>query len=200
MKRILLFSFTILLLLASCGTKNNYPKEIRNIFKAHGGLKAWKNVKTVSFSVGEEVFTLDITSGKKVITAPTYSLGFDGVNYWLLQKEEFFDKNPKEYLQTITNTFLVPFLLETIENPMIDKEKSIITFEERDKIHFDKKKYHIQSFLLKDEFRIYKEWQDVVGFRLPKIVRIGNKELQFSSVLLSQATFADGFYEKPINQ
>lgn len=199
MKILVSLAITLLLLIA-CNNTNRYPKEVCTILKVHGGVKAWKNVKTVSFTLGKEVFTIDMASGKKVIHAPNYSLGFNGVSYWLAQRGHSFGKNPKGYITAITDTFLVPFLLTNVGRLEIDKEKSIITFREREKIHFDTKKYHIQSFLLRDQFRRYQQWQDVLGFRLPKVVQMGDEELQFSSVLLSQVTFADSFYEKPINQ
>lgn len=198
----------VVFVVLGCETKEaKYPKELQKIFNAHGGLDAWNNVKTVSFKIQDESFTIDMETGRKVINAPNYSLGFDGKNYWLSQKDSSFVRTPDNYINSITKTFMMPFSLasEVIYDEKIQDSK--ISYRNRE-ISFDQNN-NITKELIKGNLVIeFDEWQEVTGFKLPKKVKRGliksnkvdrlfTKELEFSDVELSQMVLADSFYQNP---
>lgn len=191
-----LFTVIFLLTLFSCEKKEEkYPKELQKIFDLHGGIKVWKNIKTISFSVDEKEFTFDLVSNKKVVNGSNYSFGFDGKKYWFSEKSPV--KNPKEYLEKITSIILTPFLLAEAENIEVDKEgKSAIIFNQSE-LAFNSKSFKIEQLKSKKLLVIYKEWQEKMGFLLPKKVQLQNKEILFKKLGLSQATVDDRFYQKP---
>lgn len=207
MKKNYLFLF-ILFVMLSCKSKTKqYPQELQQIFEAHGGLQPWGNVKTVSFSVNNEDFTVDLISGKKVVNAPNYSLGFDGKNYWISQKDSVFLRTPKSYLNAVSSMFLMPFSLasEKIFNEKIENSK--IFYRNRE-LSFNSNNNITQEIIKGNSVIEFEEWQEISGFKLPKKVKKGLvksnktdklfiKEIEFTNVAISQATFDDKFYQKP---
>lgn len=92
--------------------KENFPDELGNVFKIHGGINAWRKAKVLSFNKEEEVHTTDLQSRKTVINSPTYSLGFDGETVWLdEEKEGTYKGNPTFYYNLYFYFYAMPFVL-----------------------------------------------------------------------------------------
>lgn len=185
----------VFLYLVSCDKKEQkYSKELQLVFDVHGGIDTWKNIKTISFSIDDKDVTIDLFSGKKVVNASTYSLGYDGENYW--KSENSLIENPKEYIESISKAFLIPFSLANREQISSDISKKSIVFDDQLTVHYNSD-YTITLTEAKDEINMYKDWQKVLGFKLPKLVNSNNKDIIFKNIQLSQAMFDDRFYQKP---
>lgn len=194
MKKVLFLSVCLLMLFSCEDKKNNYSKELQKIFDSYGGVEAWKNVKSVSFTIGKENFTVDLASGKKVINAPNYSLGFDGKNYWFSDKCPV--KNPKKYIEQVSKVFFIPFSLANIEQTGGNKDSSVLYFKEV-KVFYNPNSFRIDAVGYPSYKVTYKDWQQSIGFTLPKKAIIDKKQVEFTNIQLSQATFDDRFYQKP---
>ncbi|WKD86329.1 hypothetical protein KCTC32516_01699 [Polaribacter huanghezhanensis] len=118
MKKILLL-FVLAAISISCKNeekketkKENFPNELAKVFEKHGGIEAWKKAKTLSFNKGDEVYTTDLQSRKIVVKAPNYSLGFDGKEVWLSQKDSTaFKGNKNFYYNLYFYFYAMPFVL-----------------------------------------------------------------------------------------
>lgn len=194
----------IVLLSFSCeNTVSKYPKELQKIFKKHGEIEAWNNVRTVYFTVDDKSFTVDRVSGKKVVNAPNYSLGFDGKNYW--KSENCPIEKPKEFIETYTTFFMMPFVLENEKDIKVNTKKNTITSEKYELIYDTK--FQITSVKTKTHIVAYKDWQTKIGFLLPKeiaisslnnnILVVSKNSTIFKEVNVNQVTFDDRFYQKP---
>lgn len=192
MKRIV-FLIAVLLLF-SCEKKNEYSKELNKIFKAHGDAVAFKNVKTLSFSTDGKDVTFDLISNKKVVTGANFSFGFDGKNYWKTDSSPI--KNPQEYLQNLSEAFLIPFSLVDKKQTDFDEDSTVLAFNEI-KIFYNPDTNLVDIVKFKNQLVEYKTWQDVIGFKFPKVVNVDSKDVEFNEVKLSQAVFDDRFYQKP---
>ena len=134
-KIILLFVFTLVVLSCKQEKKKEikvekFPKELSKVFEKHGGIKAWKKQRILSFNKGEEAHTVDLHSRKTVITSPTYSLGFDGENIWV-SDTTLYKKDPKFYYNLYFYFYAMPFVLAD----------DGIVYSEAKEIEFEGKKY-----------------------------------------------------------
>lgn len=195
MKKVMFLSVFLLVLFSCDGKKNNYSKELQKIFDTYGGIETWKNVKSVSFSIGKENFTADLASGKKVINAPSYSLGFDGENYWSSDKCTI--QSPEKHIKKIANAFLIPFSLADTQQIGEDKNNKVLHFINEAKVFYNPNSFVIEVVEHSNNKTLYQEWQENVGFTLPKKVEINETLIEFTNVQLSQTVFDDRFYQKP---
>ena len=64
-----------------------YPEGIAPVFKAHGGIQKWNDMKTLAFTLkkenGDERHTVDLNSRKVTIETEKYTLGFNGEKVWV---------------------------------------------------------------------------------------------------------------------
>lgn len=84
-------------LLFSCQSSNEpthsdqYPYELTQIFRQHGGIHTWNSMSTLQFSIprdnGDETITTDLKNRYSLINRPLHQLGFDGKNIWTFQKD-----------------------------------------------------------------------------------------------------------------
>lgn len=106
----------------------NFPIELAKVFEKHGGLDVWKNAKTLSFNKGEEVHTIDLQSRKTRINSPNYSLGFDGNEVWINQKEtEAFKSNANFYHNLFFYFYAMPFVFS--DDGILFEEAKDLVFE-----------------------------------------------------------------------
>lgn len=192
MKKLIFLS--VLITLFSCEKKSQYSKELNKVFKAHGDAVAFKNVNTLSFSVDDKDVTFDLHSDKKVVSGQDFSFGYDGKDYWSTEKSPL--KNPKEYLQNLSEAMLIPFSLVDKKQTSFDADKKMIMFGKL-KVYFNPDTNLIAVTETNDKINLYKEWQQVVGFQLPKLLNVDYKDFKIENLQLSQATFDDRFYQKP---
>ena len=81
----------LLLVLLACSTpskkdgpvESEIPASFQAILDAHGGLDKWKAAKTLSFSMGEELYTIDMDSRMTRVEMPEKTFGFNGQEVWV---------------------------------------------------------------------------------------------------------------------
>tara|TARA_R110002073_G_scaffold336490_1_gene533984 strand:- start:5540 stop:6271 length:732 start_codon:yes stop_codon:yes gene_type:complete len=126
--------FLVAIVSVSCKTepeKENFPAELGRIFEKHGGIDNWRKARTLSFNLGEEAHTSDLWSRKTAINSPKYSLGFDGKDVWLSEKDSgAYRGNPKFYHNLMFYFYAMPFVLA--DDGIIYEEAESITFEEKE--------------------------------------------------------------------
>jgi hypothetical protein len=176
----------------------NIPKELTKVFDKHGGLENWRDFKTLSFNIGEEVHTSDLHSRKIIVNTPTYNLGFNGEATWLTEKEEAtFKRDPNFYYNLFFYFYAMPFVLAD-DGITYDKVANL-TFEGVDypgyKISYSSDKgtspddnyiiyYHPETFQMEwlgytvtfkskqpsETYKLirYNLWENVSGLVLPK--------------------------------
>lgn len=178
----------------------NYPENIANVLKKHGGLDNWKKLQVLSFNKGEEAHTVDLHSRKTVVNTPNYSLGFDGKEIWLSQQDSTAFKGNKDFYYNLYFYFYtMPFVLA--DDGITYEETTPLTFDGVNypgyKISYASDKgtspddnyfvyYNPETFQMEwlgytvtyfskkpsDKFKIirYNDWNDVNGFLLPKSI------------------------------
>jgi len=179
---------------------DNFPKALGEVFEKHGGIDAWRKAKTLSYKVKGETHSVDLHSRKTVVNADNYSLGYNGKDTWLSQKDSTaFKGNPEFYYNLYFYFYAMPFVLA---------DDGII-YEETDAIEFDGIKYpgykisykpnvgispddnyfvyyhpetkqmawlgYTVTYFTKkpsDKFNIlrYNDWENINGFVLPKSI------------------------------
>ncbi|WP_445955283.1 DUF6503 family protein [Yeosuana sp.] len=113
-----------------------YPEAISKVFKAHGGLEVWDDMKSLSFIMpkpdGNEITSVNLKSRKSHIEMPHHAIGFDGKTVWLLKKDTLAYKgNPKFYYNLMFYFYAMPFVLAD----------NGIHYENAKSLEFDGKQY-----------------------------------------------------------
>jgi len=89
-----------------------YPAAIASVFKAHGGMDAWNATNNISFTLGDEVHTIDLKSRKTTIKTDKFTLGFDGEKVWLDQDSTYFQPQRARFYHNLMFYFYaMPFVL-----------------------------------------------------------------------------------------
>ncbi|GGG57697.1 DUF6503 family protein [Bizionia arctica] len=97
--------------------KDNYPENLTKVFDAHGGIDAWKSLKTLAFTMekpeGNEVTTTNLYSREALIESATVNIGFDGSKAWFLNKAEgeYKGYDPLYYYNLMFYFYAMPFIL-----------------------------------------------------------------------------------------
>lgn len=91
------------------------PEALNKIFDAHGGLKNWKNNRTLSFTIAKpdapETHTVDLYSRMEKIVMPELAMGFDGDVYWLEDEMNSYKGDPIFYHNLMFYFYAMPFVL-----------------------------------------------------------------------------------------
>ncbi len=112
--------------------KEKFPTALGKVFEKHGGIDNWRSARTLSFNKGEEAHTVDLWSRKTVINTPDYSLGYNGTDVWLSQKDSTaFRSNPSFYYNLFFYFYAMPFVLAD----------DGITYEDTKPLVFEGKEY-----------------------------------------------------------
>lgn len=113
---------------ASGTKKEKFPETLASVLKKHGGIDQWRLARTLSFNKGEEAHTVDLWSRKTVINTPKYSMGYDGVNVWLSEKDSgTYKGNVSFYYNLFFYFYAMPFVLA--DDGIIYSEADPITFD-----------------------------------------------------------------------
>ena len=121
MKKIITLIILVVIIIA-CSSENKketsqlnlekYPSELAEVFKAHGSLDAWQQNKTLLFTKGEENYTVDLNSRKSIIESSNYTVGYNGEEAWLMEKDSAaFKGNPDFYHNLFFYFYAMPFVL-----------------------------------------------------------------------------------------
>ena len=97
-------------------TASVFPEHLSKVFDAHGGIKAWKGMETLEFSVekpgGYEITTTDLKDRYALIEMPNNIIGYDGEVLWIKNKDNIkFEGAPKSYYNTMFYVYAMPFVL-----------------------------------------------------------------------------------------
>ncbi len=116
----ILIGFLPLLLLFSCQEKATapasttpaitYPSAFAKILEVHGGLDAWKDYRTLSYTMGEEKQTIDLYDRRELIEGSNFTIGFDGDKVWA-KADTSYKGNPIFYKNLIFYFYAMPFVL-----------------------------------------------------------------------------------------
>jgi hypothetical protein len=117
-------------------TTSTYPENVANVFNAHGGIDAWRTMKTLKFTMpkesGDEITTTDLHNRYSIIEMPKHTIGYDGEVVWLQSKDKTaYDGNPKFYYNLMFYFYAMPFILA---------DDGII-YEDVDPLRFEGKEY-----------------------------------------------------------
>jgi hypothetical protein len=117
-------------------TTSTYPENISNVFNAHGGIDAWRKMKTLKFTMpketGDEITTTDLHNRYSIIEMPKHTIGYDGREVWLQKKDTTAYKgNPKFYYNLMFYFYAMPFILGD----------DGIVYEDVDPLRFEGKAY-----------------------------------------------------------
>ena len=112
--------------------EDNFPKALGEVFEKHGGIDKWRKAKTMSYNVNKQDHTIDLHTRKTLVQGENFSLGFNGKDVWLSQKDSTaFTSNPKFYYNLYFYFYAMPFVLAD----------DGITYSEVDPIEFEGVKY-----------------------------------------------------------
>jgi len=97
-------------------TTSVYPENMSKIFAAHGGIDAWNEMHSLVFDIEKEgqneTTTTALKSRKSLIDAETFTIGHDGSNPWLLEKDTVTYKgNAKFYYNLMFYFYAMPFIV-----------------------------------------------------------------------------------------
>ena len=98
-------------------TTSVYPDNISKVFEAHGGLDKWQQMQTLKFTMpkesGDEVTTTDLHNRSSLIDMPEHTIGFDGNELWLQNKDTVSYKGnpPRFYYNLMFYFYAMPFVL-----------------------------------------------------------------------------------------
>jgi len=113
-------------------TTSIYPENITKIFNAHGGLDKWNTMKSLEFTMkkpnGDEVTTTNLKNRKSLIEMPNHTIGFNGEDLWLKNKDTATYKgNPKFYYNLMFYFYAMPFILA--DDGIIYEDVAPLVFE-----------------------------------------------------------------------
>ena len=96
--------------------KKTYPKALDYVFTAHGGMDLWNSMKTLSYDMVKPDYSerqvIDLQSRKVKIEQDKFTIGFDGKEVWVEQKDtNTFKGDARFYHNLYFYFFAMPFVL-----------------------------------------------------------------------------------------
>lgn len=93
-----------------------YPKAIDYVFKAHGGMDVWNTKNTLSYDLIKSDYTehqvVDLKSRKVKIEQEKFTIGFNGTDVWVNQKDtNTYKSDARFYHNLYFYFFAMPFVL-----------------------------------------------------------------------------------------
>ena len=92
-----------------------YPEALNRVFDAHGGLKTWRSMKNLVYTIPKdelsESHSIDLYSRKDRIDTKSYSMGFDGSDVWIEDPENSYEGDPVFYHNLMFYFYAMPFVL-----------------------------------------------------------------------------------------
>lgn len=94
----------------------NYPAELQEIFKAHGGLAQWNKMNTLKFSIPKseeniESQTIDLKTRYTLIENEDFSIGYNGEDVWVKEGVTEYKGDAGFYHNLMFYFFSMPFVL-----------------------------------------------------------------------------------------
>lgn len=92
-----------------------YPEAMQKVFEAHGGLKKWKEQRSLLFDIPKETGTeshrINLYSRKDIVETKAYKMGFDGRDVWLLDPDDRYKGDAVFYHNLMFYFYAMPFVL-----------------------------------------------------------------------------------------
>lgn len=89
-----------------------YPDDVIAVLDAHGGLQKWSEMKTLTFTLGEETHTTDLKSRDILIEGNGYHIGSDEGEVWIAQDSAVFPPQRARFYHNLMFYFYaMPFVL-----------------------------------------------------------------------------------------
>ncbi len=209
-------------------TTDPFPEHLSRVFEMHGGIDKWKELRQLSFDVKNERHQVDLHSRKSLISADTYSVGFDGKNAWMQQKEEGAFKSNKDFYYNLYFYFYaMPFVLA--DDGIIYEQAKPLVFENKEYpgfkisykanvgaspddnyyMYYNPESYQMEWLAYsvtyfskkpsdKTNLIRYNEWSKVGGFLLPKSITWYKKDK--NNVPLTPARAATVFSNRTVSK
>ncbi|MBO0322094.1 hypothetical protein J0X14_07285 [Muricauda sp. CAU 1633] len=112
-------------------TKPQYPEALSKVFGAHGGLKKWKQQRTLTYVLPKpenpETHTVDLWSRMDRIDSEKFTMGFDGTEIWLLDVDDSYEGDAAFYHNLMFYFYGMPFLLA--DDGIVYSETEDLVFE-----------------------------------------------------------------------
>ncbi|KAB8155281.1 hypothetical protein EZY14_005175 [Kordia sp. TARA_039_SRF] len=94
----------------------NYPDKLQKVFDAHGGIDKWNAAQTLVYEMvkpdNTEKHITDLHSRKTRLQGKNFTIGFDGKDVWLSQKDSTaFRNNARFYHNLYFYFYAMPFVL-----------------------------------------------------------------------------------------
>ncbi len=109
-----------------------YPEGLAKVLEAHGGLKAWKSKRTLTYDLpkpnGTETHITDLYSRKDKIEMGSVSMGFDGKEVWLVDEAGIYGGDPIFYHNLMFYFYAMPFVLA--DEGIVYSEADALMFED----------------------------------------------------------------------
>lgn len=142
--RKLITLFLLVVLVAACKTETKkevkeevkeevkkeptYPKVLGEVLEKHGGIDAWRKAKFLTYKLKDQEHTTDLQTREAVVHGENFSLGYDGKEVWLSQKDSTaFKGNPEFYYNLYFYFYAMPFVLA--DDGIVYSEMDPISFE-----------------------------------------------------------------------
>ncbi len=110
---------------------SKYPEALQNIFKAHGGLDAWKTKRVLSYEMpkpkNSEKHTIDLYTRDEKIETDNFSMGSDGAEIWLDDENGNYKGNAVFYHNLMFYFYAMPFVLA--DDGIIYSETEALEYE-----------------------------------------------------------------------
>lgn len=97
-------------------TTSIYPESVTKVFDAHGGIDNWNKMQMLSFAIekpnGDEVITTNLKTRSELIDTPIYTLGYDGNELWINEKNgNEYKGNARFYKGLMMYFYAMPFIV-----------------------------------------------------------------------------------------
>jgi hypothetical protein len=125
-------TFIIFILFVSCTDKKSgdntshalllsesteYPKNIRDVWSAHGGLETWNNYQSLEFTLlsgsdsPSERHMINLKDRRVRIESDSFMIGMDGEKIWVHPSAEATETDPRFYHNLMFYFFSIPFVM-----------------------------------------------------------------------------------------
>lgn len=89
-----------------------YPEPLQNVLAAHGGLQKWSEMKSMTYTMGDQSTITDLKSRDIMLETPNYSIGSIDGKVWIAQDSTFIPKERARFYHNLMFYFYaMPFLL-----------------------------------------------------------------------------------------
>ena len=92
-----------------------FPETMTKVFDAHGGFDAYNAKRVLSFEIvkenGNDLFTVDLKTRNEKIVMGDIATGYDGTEFWLLDKKKEYKGNPIFSHNLMFYFYDMPFVL-----------------------------------------------------------------------------------------